>query len=75
MAEEAATPIQTQFCGHLRSKKFFKLDRLAANATDYIDAANHVWCSQTQEVFGPDNFSVHPDSCGPERSCYRSAIE
>src|SRR5581483_8592962 len=43
-------PIQSQFCGSLRSKKFFLLDRLAASADDYIDAANHVWCCETQEV-------------------------
>jgi len=68
------TPIQSTFCGQLRSKKFFKLDRLATSSSDYIDAANHVWCCETQEVFGPDNHTVHPDDCGPGRSCYNSAI-
>ena len=68
------TPIQTQFCGHLRSKKFFMLDRLATSADDYIDSANHVWCCETQEVIGPDNQRVNPDNCGPGRSCYSSAI-
>ena len=67
-------PIQSPFCGQLRSKKFFKLDRLATSAEDYIDAANHVWCCETQEVFGPDNNRVDPDKCGPGRSCYNSAI-
>ena len=68
------TPIQSQYCGRLRSKKFFMLDRLATSAEDYIDAANHVWCSETQEVIGPDNGLVLPDECNSGRSCYLSAI-
>jgi len=69
-----STSIQSQFCGNLRSKKFFMLDRLATSADDYIDSANHVWCCETQEVIGPDNQRVNPDGCGPGRSCYSSAI-
>jgi hypothetical protein len=75
MAEETASPIQSQFCGRLRSKKFFMLDRLATSGDDYIDSANHVWCCETQEVIGPDNRGVNPDSCGPGRECYRSALD
>ena len=70
----APEPVQSQFCGSLRSKKFFMLDRLATSADDYIDAANHVWCCETQEVIGPDNRRVQPDSCGPGRACYSSAV-
>ena len=72
-AEPAA--IQSPFCGSLRSKKFFMLDRLATTAEEYLDAANHVWCCETQEVIGPDNKAVHPESCTPGRSCYNSAIK
>ena len=68
------TTLQSPFCGQLRSKKFFKLDRLATSAADYIDSANHVWCCETQEVFGPDNNRVEPEKCGPGRACYNSAI-
>ena len=71
---EMSTPLQSPFCGQLRSKKFFMLDRLATSADDYIDSANHVWCCETQEVIGPDNQRVHPEGCGPGRSCYSSAI-
>ena len=70
----AAEPIQAPYCGSLRSKKFFLLDRLAASADDYLDAANHVWCCETQEVIGPDNGQVTPDRCGPGRTCYSSAV-
>ena len=69
------TPVQSPFCGSLRSKKFFLLDRLAATAEDYLDAANHVWCCETQEVIGPDNSRVDPDRCSPGRACYSSAVK
>ena len=76
MANEVnSTPIQSMYCGSLRSKKFFMRDQLAKSADDYIDSANHVWCSETQEVIGPDNQPVEPDKCGPGRSCYSSAIK
>jgi len=76
MADESmkSTPIQSPFCGSLRSKKFFMLDRIAVSEDDYLDAANHVWCSETQEVIGPDNKHVFPDRCTPGRTCYKSAI-
>jgi hypothetical protein len=66
--------VQTQFCGALRSKKYFMMDKLAASADDYLDSTNHVWCCETQEVIGPDNKRVHPENCGPGRSCYSSAV-
>ncbi|HSK64326.1 MAG TPA: hypothetical protein VK893_10810 [Pyrinomonadaceae bacterium] len=68
-------PVLSPFCDSLRSKKFFLLDRMAASADDYLDAANHVWCCETQEVIGPDNGRVAPDSCGPGRTCYSSAVK
>lgn len=71
----APEPVLSPFCGLLRSKKFFLLDRLAASADDYLDAANHVWCCETQEVIGPDNGRVDPDRCGPGRACYNSAVK
>jgi hypothetical protein len=71
----SSEPIQSQFCGSLRSKKFFLLDRLATTADDYLDAANHVWCCKTQEVIGPDNRCVDPNACGPGRACYSSAVK
>jgi hypothetical protein len=71
----APAAVQSPFCGQLRSKKFFMLDRLAASAEDYIDGANHVWCFETQEVIGPDNCRVAPDNCIPGRSCYVSAVK
>jgi hypothetical protein len=66
---------QSAFCGSLRSKKYFMLDRLATNADEYLDAANHVWCCETQEVIGPDNGRVDPHNCCPGRACYSSAVK
>jgi hypothetical protein len=73
--ETTAAPVQSAFCGSLRSKKYFMLDRLATSADEYLDAANHVWCCETQEVIGPDNRRVDPDNCGPGRACYSSAVK
>ncbi len=71
---DAAAPIQSPFCGSLRSKKFFMLDSIAAKAEDYLDASNHCWCRETQQVIGPDGRRVSPDGCTPGRSCYSSAL-
>lgn len=67
--------VQTPFCGSLRSKKFFMLDAVAADASQYLDSANHCWCSETQQVIGPDGARAHPSRCVPGRSCYTSALE
>ena len=74
-ASASTMAIQSLFCGSLRSKKYFLLDRLASSADDYLDAANHVWCCETQEVIGPDNRRVEPNACGPGRACYSSAVK
>ena len=75
MPNESIEPLQSQFCGSLRSKKYFMLDRLATSSDEYLDAANHVWCCETQEVIGPDNARVDPERCGPGRPCYTSALK
>jgi hypothetical protein len=67
--------IQSPFCGSLRSKKFFMLDTFATEADQYIDASNHCWCRETQQVIGPDNGRVQPGRCVPGRTCYSSALE
>ena len=74
-AELNAGMIQSPFCGSLRSKKFFMLDILATEAEQYLDASNHCWCRETQQVVGPDNGRVNPNRCVPGRTCYSSALE
>ena len=71
----ASAVIQSPFCGSLRSKKFFMMDSLATEAAQYIDASNHCWCWETQQVIGPDSGRVNPNRCVPGRSCYSSALE
>lgn len=76
-ANAAATEPETvlsPFCGSLRSKKYFMMDRFATESADYLDASNHCWCRETQMVIGPDGGRVHPESCRPERQCYNSAL-
>ncbi|MGZ8845910.1 MAG: hypothetical protein ACXW3C_05550 [Pyrinomonadaceae bacterium] len=66
---------QSAFCSSLRSKKFFMIDALPTEASQYLDASNHCWCRATQQVIGPDGGAVHPDSCVAGRDCYSSAFE
>jgi hypothetical protein len=51
------------------------LDALATEAEQYLDASNHCWCRETQQVVGPDSGRVHPSRCVPGRTCYNSALE
>ena len=72
--ETDSAVVQSPFCGSLRSKKFFMLDSLATEAEQYMDASNHCWCRETEQVIGPDGGRVDPGSCNPGRSCYSSAL-
>jgi hypothetical protein len=72
---ESPAAIQTAFCGSLRSKKFFMLDALATEAEQYLDASNHCWCRETQQVIGPDGGRATPHRCTAGRSCYTSGLE
>lgn len=72
---DAGATARSSFCGSLRSKKFFMLDGLATEASQYLDASNHCWCRETQQVVGPDGSRVNPSCCVPGRSCYSSSLE
>ena len=76
-SEATATSLvpERAFCSSLRSKKFFMIDALPTDASQYLDASNHCWCRITQQVTGPDGGSVEPNSCAPGRDCYTSAFE
>lgn len=71
----AVAVVNSPFCGSLRSKKFFMMDSLATDASQYLDSSNHCWCRETQQVVGPDADKVRPHACVPGRICYRSALE
>ena len=66
---------QSAFCSSLRSKKFFMMDALATDASQYLDASNHCWCRITQQVVGPDGGTVYPEVCVAGRNCYTSTFE
>jgi hypothetical protein len=72
---EETVVAQSAFCNSLRSKKFFMLDTLPTDASQFLDASNHCWCRLTQQVIGPDGGTVHPESCVAGRSCYSSAFD
>ena len=71
---KSGTPLQTPFCGNLRSKGFFMLDVIPTVASQYLDESKHCWCFHTQQVLGPDADHVSPEHCVPGRGCYKSAL-
>ena len=71
---EPASELLSPFCGELRSKKFFMLDVMPTDETQYLDASNHCWCYRTQQVVGPDSRPVSPSGCTPSRACYVSSL-
>lgn len=66
--------LKTPFCGDLRSKKFYLRDEILTSAEEYYDQSGHIFCYHTQMPVGPDGMRVSPESCGPDRECYRSAL-
>jgi hypothetical protein len=73
-SSEPLAVVESPFCGSLRSKKFFLLDGLATEASDYLDASNYCWCCETQGVVGPDGGRAQPTRCVPGRACYSSSL-
>jgi hypothetical protein len=73
-AAAPASPLLSPFCGELRSKKFFMLNKMPTEAAHYLDDADHCWCYVTQQVIGPDGGKVHPQQCTSGRGCYKSAL-
>jgi hypothetical protein len=71
----ASVAPQSAFCGSLRSKKFFMMDAVPIDASQYLDGSNHCWCRETQQVIGPDGGVVDPEDCVAGRSCYNSAFD
>ncbi len=69
------TPPPTPFCRELRSKRFFFVQGVPTQVSQYLDGSDHCWCFLTQRPIGPDGGKVYPDRCVPGRSCYKSALE
>lgn len=67
--------LQSAFCASLRSKKFFMIDVIPTEESQYLDGSNHCWCRETQQAIGPDGGIAQPEHCVPGRSCYRSAFD
>jgi hypothetical protein len=66
---------KSAFCASLRSKKFFMIDVLPTEASQYLDGSNHCWCRETQQAIAPDGGIAQPEHCVPGRSCYSSAFD
>jgi hypothetical protein len=59
-------------CLHLRSKGMYVTGQRDLDGTDIGDG--HCWCSQTQQVMGPDSLLVSRTKCDPTRRCYQAAL-
>jgi len=68
-------PPNGAICAALRSKRYYFLDAPPARGEDLLDGSNDCWCARTQAKVGPDDDLVHPEDCGPHRSCFRPAGE
>jgi hypothetical protein len=73
-ARDAVPLVQSPFCAELRSKKFFLLQGVPTEASQYIDGADSVWCYKTQLPIGPDGGKAYPNRCVPGRPCYCSSL-
>ena len=67
--------MESAFCGSLRSKKFFMIDVIPTEESQYLDGSNHCWCRETQQAIGPDGGIAQPEHCIAGRSCYSSAFD
>ena len=73
--EERTKPRVSPFCSSLSSKKILLSGSLPMTVEDVLDASNHCWCEQTQQVLGPDREPVSPEDCRKGRACFRSPFE
>lgn len=71
--DASLNPLISPFCGDLRAKKYYFLERPALVAADLLDASNDCWCSRTQMRIGPDDERVDPADCQAGRACFRAA--
>jgi len=69
-AGAAASADTYALCARLRSKKYFFLDGPPRDAEEITDGSCHFWCAATHQAIGPDHFSVAPQDCTAERTCY-----
>lgn len=70
MADERSW-LDSPFCAHLRTKKYYFLGRPPMDASDLLDASNHCWCAKTCVLLGPDDDPAHPDDCVQGRACFQ----
>ena len=70
--EEARSPLESPFCAHLRSKKWYFRTGPPLVEGDILDASNHCWCNRTWTALGPDNEPADPSECRSARSCFEA---
>jgi hypothetical protein len=68
--ESARSPLDSPFCKHLRSKKWYFRKGPPATIEDAVDGSRHCWCHRTWETIGPDDDPAHPEDCVRGRGCF-----
>lgn len=64
------TLLDSPFCKHLRSKKWYFRTGPPRVAGDLLDASNHCWCGATSEALGTDGETANPEYCVRGRPCF-----
>ena len=73
--ENTSQPRVSPFCSALSSKKVMVEGSMPMTPEDVLDASNHCWCEETQQILGPDREVASPAACRKGRSCFRSAFQ
>jgi hypothetical protein len=68
--EAHVDPLDSPYCKHLRSKKWYFRTGPPQVARDLLDASNHCWCGVTCESLGRDGDMAEPEGCVRGRGCF-----
>ena len=68
--EANGAPLDSPYCKHLRSKKWYFRTGPPVAASDLLDASNRCWCSKTCESLGVDGDMATVDDCVRARTCF-----
>ncbi|MCK6448527.1 MAG: hypothetical protein L6Q99_19215 [Planctomycetes bacterium] len=74
-AREGLSALESPFCKHLRSKKWYFRTGPPRVARDLLDASNHTWCGKTCEALGVDGDVADTEGCVRGRGCFEPYFE
>jgi hypothetical protein len=62
--------LDSPFCKHLRSKRWYFRTGPPQVARDLLDSSNHSWCGVSCEIQGHDGEMATPEFCVRGRACF-----